>query len=390
MRQRVTVLGSTGSIGRQTLDVVAGSHGRLEIVCLAAGSDLEGLAAQAARFQPGALGLEVARDLGAARARLRAAAPDARIDIGAGAAMRLAAEVDAEIVVNGIVGAAGLDPSIAALSRGARLALANKETLVIGAPLIRAALAHGGSLLPVDSEHSAAFQVLGGRPPAEVTRLTITASGGALRDHPDWRRATRGQVLAHPVWPMGDRITVDSALMFNKGLELIEAHELFDLGWDQLEAVLHPEARLHAWATFVDGSTIVQAARPDMALPIQLALSWPERWPSTVAPLDATDLAGLTLGPIPLDRYPALGLVIAAGKAGGTAPCAINAADEIAVRAFLEGAITIGDVPDVIARAMEHFDAEPVVSVAQLREVDARARERARLAVAAVPAGGRA
>ncbi len=389
MTVRVTVLGSTGSIGRQTLEVVGHSQGRLEAVALAAGSDLEMLLAQAARVKPQALGLEVASDPTAARERLKAVAPAARIEIGAGAAVRLAAEVDSEIVVNGVVGAAGLEPSLAALNRGARLALANKETLVIGSVLVRAALARGGSLVPVDSEHSGALQVLGGRPAAEVVRLTITASGGALRDHPDWRRATREQVLAHPVWPMGDRITVDSALMFNKGLELIEAQVLFDLEWHQLEAVLHPEARLHAWATFVDGSTLVQAARPDMALPIQLALTWPERWPCSVKPLEAQDLAGLTIGPISLERYPALALVIAAGKTGGTAPCAINAADEVAVRAFLDGAIGIGDVPDVLARVMDRFEPEAVVSVAQLREVDARVREWARAAVAAVPAGGR-
>ena len=387
MTTRVCLLGSTGSIGRQTLDVVSQSQGRLVAVALAAGSDLETLLAQAARVKPLALGLEAASDPAAARSRLQAVAPGARIEIGAGAAARLAAEVDAEIVVNGVVGAAGLEPSLAALNRGARLALANKETLVIGSALVRAALARGGSLVPVDSEHSGALQVLGGRPAAEVVRLTITASGGALRDHPDWRRATREQVLAHPVWPMGDRITVDSALMFNKGLELIEAQVLFELEWHQLEAVLHPEARLHAWATFIDGSTIVQAAHPDMALPIQLALSWPERWPCRVRPLEAQDLAGLTIGPISYERFPALALVIAAGKLGGTAPCAINAADEVAVRAFLDGAIGIGDVPDVLARVMDHFDAEPVESVAQLREVDTCVRERTRAAVAQVPAG---
>lgn len=390
MTTRITVLGSTGSIGRQTLELVDRMGDRLEIVALAAGRDLDALAAQAARTRPRAVGLEVAVDAAAARERLGAAAPGARIEVGPGAAARLAAEVEAEIVVNGIVGAAGLEPSLAALGRGARLALANKETLVIGGPLVRAALARGGMLMPVDSEHSAALQCLGGRPAREVLKLTITASGGALRDHPDWRRATREEVLAHPVWPMGERITVDSALMFNKGLELIEAHALFELGWDQLDAVLHPEARLHAWVTFVDGSTVVQAARPDMALPIQLALSWPERWPGGVAPLGAADLAGLTLRPIPRDRYPALALAVEAGRTGGTAPCALNAADEVAVRAFLDGAIAVGDVPEVLARVLGAHVAVAVESVEQLREVDARARAAARAAVATVAAGGRA
>jgi 1-deoxy-D-xylulose-5-phosphate reductoisomerase len=389
MTTRVTVLGSTGSIGRQTLELVERSGGRLEIVALTAGRDIEALAAQARRVRPRALALETAADVTAAKQRLLAAAPGARVEVGPGAASRVAGEVDAEIVVNGIVGAAGLEPSLAALGRGARLALANKETLVIGAPLIRQALALGGTLVPVDSEHSAALQCLGGRPAGEVLRLTITASGGALRDHPDWRRATREEVLAHPVWPMGPRITVDSALMFNKGLELIEAHALFDLGWEQLDAVLHPEARLHAWATFVDGSTVIQAARPDMALPIQLALSWPERWPGGVAPLALEDLQSLTLRPIPRDRYPALELAVEAGRTGGTAPCVLNAADEIAVQAFLDGAIALGDVPEVVARVLGSHVSHEVESVAQLLEVDARARVAARAAVATVAAGER-
>src|SRR5438093_11999162 len=218
----------------------------------------------------------------------------------------------------------------------------------------------------------------------------LTGSCGACGDHPDWRRATREEVLAHPVWPMGPRITVDSALMFNKGLELIEAHALFDLGWEQLDAVLHPEARLHAWATFVDGSTVIQAARPDMALPIQLALSWPARWPGGVQPLEPPDLAGLTLRPIPRDRYPAFALAVDAGRAGGTAPCVLNAADEVAVQAFLDGAIALGDVPEVLARVLGSHASAAVESVAQLREVDTRARTAARAAVATVATGRRA
>src|SRR5262249_27937758 len=190
-------------------------------------------------------------------------------------------------------GAAGLAPSLRALEAGRRLALANKETLVVGGPLVRAALAKGGELIPVDSEHSASLQCLGGRPANEVSRLVLTASGGPLRSHSDWREATREEVLDHPVWSMGPRITVDSALLFNKGLELIEAHWLFGLGWEQLDAVLHPQAHLHAWVEFVDGSVVAQAATPDMRLPIQLALSWPERWPDPTLPRPKLPLAGL-------------------------------------------------------------------------------------------------
>jgi 1-deoxy-D-xylulose-5-phosphate reductoisomerase len=378
MRTRVAVLGSTGSIGVQTLEVAARESERLEVVALATGRSLEPLCAQARSLRPRALALEHADDREHARAQLRDAAPGAELFVGPGAAARLVAECEADVVVNGIVGAAGLAASLAALERGRRLALANKETLVVGGPLVRAALAKGGSLLPVDSEHSAAFQCLAGRPAADVAKLTLTASGGALRTHPDWRRATRDEVLRHPVWSMGARITVDSALLFNKGLELIEARWLFDLDWERLDAVLHPQALVHAVVAFRDGSTLLQAAHPDMRLPIQLALSWPERWSEAAPPLDVLDLAKLTFAPIPPGRHPAFDLALAAGRLGGTAPCAANAADEIAVQAFLDGALSLGQVPDVVARVLEQHAVEPVESLAQLEAVDAWARDAAR------------
>jgi 1-deoxy-D-xylulose-5-phosphate reductoisomerase len=374
----VAVLGSTGSIGRQALEVAAAEPTRLAIVALAAGAGLERLCQQAHALKPAALALERAADARAARARLEAAAPGARVTVGRGAAARLAAECDADVVLNGVVGAAGLEASLAALSRGKRLALANKETLVVGGELVRRALQRGGELVPVDSEHSAALQCLGGRPPAEVGRLTLTASGGALRDHPDWRRATPAEVLAHPVWSMGPRITVDSALLFNKGLELIEAGWLFDLGWEQLDAVLHPQALIHALVTFRDGSTVLQAAPPDMRLPIRLALTWPEHGGGVIAPLEPAALAGLTFAPIAPRRHPAFDLALAAGRRGGTAPCALNAADEVAVARFLAGEIPLGAVPEVLERVLERHRGEPVESLEQLREVDAWARDAAR------------
>jgi 1-deoxy-D-xylulose-5-phosphate reductoisomerase len=275
---RIAVLGSTGSIGLQALEVAEGAPERVAVTALGAGRSLEALAAQARRWRPRALALENAADPSQARAVLLAAAPGAEVRVGAGACAWLASQDSADTVVNGIVGAAGLAPTLAALGAGRRLALANKESLVVGGVLVERALARGGRLLPVDSEHSAAMQCIGDRPPAEVARLTLTASGGPLRRHPDWRRATREEVLAHPVWAMGARITVDSALLFNKGLELIEARWLFALPWERLEAVIHPQALVHALVTFTDGSTVLQAARADMRLPIQLALSWPERW----------------------------------------------------------------------------------------------------------------
>lgn len=372
----LAVLGSTGSIGEQTLDVASREHGRLAILALAAGRSLEKLALQCERWQPAFVALEAAADEPSARERLRAAAPDAEILIGPGSAAALAASCESDMVVNGIVGAAGLASSLAALDRGARLALANKETLVIGSALVERSLEQsGGSMLPIDSEHSAALQCLQGRPAAEVHRLTLTASGGPLRLHPNWRGASREEVLAHPVWAMGARITTDSATMVNKGLEILEARALFGLEWSQLDAVIHPQAVFHALASFRDGSMIAQAAHADMRLPIQLALSWPERWGQAVQPIEPAELASLTFEPIDEARYPAYGLVLAAGRAGGTAPCAINAADEVAVQAFLEGAITLGELPELLERVLVSHVVQPVESYEQLLDVDRLARQ---------------
>jgi 1-deoxy-D-xylulose-5-phosphate reductoisomerase len=225
------------------------------------------------------------------------------------------------------------------------------------------------------------MQCLQGRPASEVARLTLTASGGPLRRHPDWRRATPAEVLAHPVWAMGPRITTDSATLFNKGLELIEARALFGLSWDQLDAVIHPRAVLHAIVAFRDGSLVAQAAHADMRLPIQLALSWPERWGEAVPPLPATALAGLEIEPLDPSRHPAFACALAAGRAGGTAPCVVNAADEVAVQAFLAGEIPLGRVPEVLEEVLAGHRVERVESFEHLRSVDAWAREAARRAV---------
>ena len=377
-QRTLAILGVTGSIGRQALEVIDESAGRLWPTGMAAGRDLDGLIAAARRFAPRWLALEHAADPAHARAALLDAAPGAEARVGPGSAAWLAASSGAGIVLNGIVGAAGLAASLATLDRGARLALANKETLVIGAKLVRAALARGGELLPVDSEHSAAHQCLGGRPPHEIARMTLTASGGALRQHPDWRRASPREVLDHPVWSMGPRITVDSALLFNKGLELIEAHALFDVPWERLDAVLHPQALVHALIEFRDGATVLHAARPDMKIPIRYACSWPERWDDAGARIPAMALAGLEFGPIARGRYPGFDVALDAGRAGGTAPCVLNAADEVAVAAFLDGAIGLGQVPELVRRVLDAHEPEPVVSLAQLDEVDARARASAR------------
>ncbi len=378
----LAVLGSTGSIGVQTLEVAARHPDRLSVVALAAGRSLEPLAVQCETWRPRWVALEHAADPASARSRLQAAAPGAEVRVGPGSAAWLAAAAPATDVVNAVVGAAGLGTSLAVLERGAHLALANKETLVVGAPLVAAARARtGGRLTPIDSEHSAAMQCLLGRSPAEVHRMTLTASGGPLLRHPDWRRATREEVLAHPVWAMGARITTDSATLVNKGLEILEAHALFDLAWDQVDAVLHPQALLHAMVSFRDGSLIAQAAHADMRLPIQLALSWPERWSGSVSPVGPESLAGLMLEPIAAGRFPAFDTVLAAGRAGGTAPCVVNAADEVAVAAFLDGALPLGELPDVLARVLGAHDVGPVESFEHLLAVDAWARREAQAVV---------
>jgi 1-deoxy-D-xylulose-5-phosphate reductoisomerase len=300
------------------------------------------------------------------------------VRVGPGSAAHVAAASGAEVVLNGIVGAAGLAASLATLERGARLALANKETLVVGGELVRGRLARGGELVPVDSEHSGVLQCLAGRSGDDVARLTLTASGGALRDRSDWRSATPAEVLAHPVWSMGRRITVDSALLVNKAFELIEARWMFELDWTKLQAWLHPQAIVHALVTFTDGSTVAQAARPDMRLPIQLALSWPARWGEAVPALGARELSGLSFEPLDPGRYPAYDLALSAGRAGGTAPCVLNAADEEAVDMYLAGRITLGQIPQVLERVLDAHAVRPIESLEQLHEIDGWARREAR------------
>ena len=386
MTRRVAVLGSTGSIGTQAIEVASREVEHMQVVALAAGRDVDRLVEQARAVQPEVIAIEFPPDETAV-SRLAQVAPNARIESGAGAAVRLVEQVDADTVLNGIVGAAGLRASLATLERKLRLALANKETLVVGGELVREALARGGEIIPVDSEHSALLQCIGGRPPEDVAAMILTASGGALREHPDWRHATREDVLAHPVWSMGNRITVDSATLFNKGLELIEARWLFDVPWERLAAWVHPETIVHCIVTFTDGSSVLQAAAPDMHLPIQLGISWPDRWGQSIPMLAPDDLAGLHFAPVEVGAHPAFDIACAAGRAGGTAPCVLNAADEVAVAGFLEGAIELGALPDILARVLDAHDVERTPSLEQLERVDAWAREKAQSLVHAAAGG---
>jgi 1-deoxy-D-xylulose-5-phosphate reductoisomerase len=279
-------------------------------------------------------------------------------------------------VVNGVVGAVGLEASVAALRAGNRLALANKESLVAGGPVVKRALAEGGELIPIDSEHSAIHQCLVGEHPGSVRRLMITASGGPFRGRTADQLAevTPEEALRHPTWEMGRRITVDSATLFNKGLEVIEAHFLFDLPFDQIDVVVHPQSVLHSAVEFVDGSWKGHLGHPDMRIPIQYALTFPERSPS---PAPHFDFAGVTLAFEPVDdaTFPALGIAYSAGRAGGSAPAVLNAADEIAVEAFLQGRIGFLSIARVVEMTLDEVPWRPIETVGDVVEVDRAARE---------------
>ena len=378
MSAPVVVLGATGSIGTQTLEVATALG--LEVAAVAARRLSPALAAVAARH-PTAV-VAAAEGSASERAEFSSAAGRA-VELGAEAVLA-AASTPGATVVNGIVGAAGLRATVAALEAGNRVALANKESLVAGGPVVKAALARGGWLIPVDSEHSALHQCLIGEPAGRVARLTLTASGGPFRGRA--RRSlvdvTAEEALAHPVWEMGPRVTVDSATLFNKGFEVIEAHHLFDIDYDMIDVVIHPQSILHSAVEFVDGSWKGHMGHPDMRVPIQYALTAPERSPSPVPPFE---LAGRSLDFEEVDRdaFRALDIAIAAGRAGGSAPAALNAADEIAVEAFLEGRLGFLDIPGVAAGAVEAVEHRDLTTVDDVMEADREARAAAASLVAA-------
>ena len=372
---RVAVLGSTGSIGRQTLEVAAGHPDRVQIVALAAGSDAEGVAEQAERFGVGRLALADPT----AALRLRSLRPDATVGSGPDAVAELASLDDVDIVLNALVGAAGLRASMAALRSGARLALANKASLVVAGHLVTE-LAAPGQMVPVDSEHSALFQCLLGEPREAVSRLWITASGGPFRGRTRAELAdvTREQALAHPRWTMGPKITIDSATLMNKGLEVIEAYHLFGLDFDRIRVVVHPQSIVHSMVEFSDGSVKAHLGATDMRVPIQYALSLPHRWKAPVEPLDFATVGRLEFEEPDMEAFPALGLAIAAGRAGGTAPAILNAANEVAVAAFLAGSAGFTDIDRVVEQTLGELPVGAVTTVEDVENADAEARRVAR------------
>lgn len=379
--RRVTILGATGSVGRSTLAVIEelnAAGAGIEIEALTAGKNLNELAAVARRVKPRFVALSDESQLAAARAALPG------IEVGAGAsAIEEAAARDADWVMSAIVGAAGLRPTMAAVRRGAAVALANKECLVCAGPLmLAAAAASGARLLPVDSEHNAIFQVLA--TPARVERLTLTASGGPFRTWTKEAMAKAGpaEACAHPVWDMGAKISVDSASLFNKGLELIEASYLFGVPPERIQVLVHPQSIVHSLVHYVDGSVLAQMGSPDMRIPISYALAWPDRAPVSTARLDLVQIGQLSFEAPDEDRFPALRLCRSALNTGAAATAALNAANEVAVEAFLQSKIGFLDIARLVEDAVDQLDGAGLIaktpsSFDEVTAIDAAAREAA-------------
>jgi 1-deoxy-D-xylulose-5-phosphate reductoisomerase len=386
----VAVLGSTGSIGTQALDVIARNPDRFRVTALAAGSNLDLLAEQAVTFEVDLVAIAsgtheaVAEAIGAYAARAGRAAYRPQVVVGPEAAVAAAA-VGADVVLNGITGSIGLRPTLAALAQGSTLALANKESLIVGGPLVKAA-AGPDQIVPVDSEHSAIAQSLRGGRAEEVRRLVLTASGGPFRgrSRDALRSVTPAEALAHPNFAMGRVITTNSATLVNKGLEVIEAHLLFDVPFDRIDVVVHPQQLIHSMVEFVDGSTIAQAGPPRMLVPIALGLSWPDRLADVDEPVDWSQAQTWEFEPLDDAAFPAVSLARQVGVAGGTYPAVYNAANEVAVDAFHDGHISFLDIVDTVDRVVsEHTASGPgsetsSLSVDDVMRADAWARARAR------------
>jgi 1-deoxy-D-xylulose-5-phosphate reductoisomerase len=369
--KKVLILGSTGSIGTQALDVIGRSDG-LQAVGLAAGSGWEAAVEQAR--QHGVPTVALADEAAAERA---AAAWGGRVLAGEEGIRELVVASGADLVLNAIVGAAGLGSTIVALSEGIDVALANKESLVLGGELVMAlAEATGARLLPVDSEHSALYQLIGAEAPGTVERLVLTASGGPFRGREDLSEVSVADALAHPTWRMGGRITIDSATLMNKGFEAIEAHHLFAVPYERIAVVVHPQSLVHSLIDLNDGSSLAHLGYPDMRVPISYALHHPERADVEVPRLDLAAAGSLTFEEPDLETFACLRLALEAGRAGGTAPCVLNAADEVAVAAFLEERIPFMAIPAVIERVLEEMPAHGVTHFDDLFAADAEARER--------------
>ncbi len=374
--KRLAILGSTGSIGSSTLAVVESHPEEFRVVALAAGSNLDRLAQQVRRFRPAFVSVASEAAARALRERLDGGA----VEVGWGGAglARVATYPEAELIVSALVGAAGMVPTLAAVQAGKDVALANKESLVTAGELVMAAARRTGArILPVDSEHSAVFQCLANGGGAGLRRVVLTASGGPFRTTPreEFARITPAQALRHPTWNMGRKITIDSATLMNKGLEVIEAHWLFDVESAQVDVLVHPQSIVHSLVEYEDGSFLAQLGITDMRLPILYALRYPHRGPCTLPRLKLDEVGALTFEAVDREKFPCLGYAYRALEAGGTAPAVLNAANEVAVQQFLDGAIRFDQIPDLIARALETHPAHPITSPEDVLEVDRTVRQ---------------
>ncbi len=375
----LVILGSTGSVGTQALEVVRRNPDRFRVVGLSAGTNHELLIGQIREFVPPYVAIadeQAAADLREKLTNIR----DVEILMGPDAAETLARDLEADLVLNALVGASGLAPTLAALQSGKTLALANKESLVIGGELVMDLIkGEPERLVPVDSEHAGLAQLLRGERKEDVKRVILTGSGGPFRgwSRNELARASVKEALAHPVWQMGPKITIDSATLMNKGLEVIEAHYLFGLDYSQIHVVIHPEGIVHALVEFRDGTILAQLATADMRLPIQLALAWPERLPTGIEPVPIADKK-LTFESVDREAFPAIDLAYRVGQLGLTFPAVMSAANEVAVMAFLEGKIPLTRIVEVVQTVVDEHEApSTVVSVVNLERADAWARRRA-------------
>jgi 1-deoxy-D-xylulose-5-phosphate reductoisomerase len=377
MRKRIAILGSTGSIGTQTLDVIAHDRDSYQVEALAAGSNLALLIRQIEQFSPKLVSVatrELAQEVKAA------VGSRVKVYYGDDGLVEAAAGTAADMVVTAMVGSVGLKPTLAAIEAGKTIGLANKETLVTAGHLVSGlAKSKGVALLPIDSEHSAIFQCLNGESVKDMNKLIITASGGSFRDRTraELVGVTVEEALRHPNWSMGTKITIDSATMVNKGLEVIEAHWLFDMPYDRIEVLLHPESVIHSMVEFCDNSVMAQLGNPDMRVPIQYALTYPERRPTPTTPLRLAEIGRLNFRTMDYERYPCLAMAYECGRTGGTAPTVFNAANETAVAAFLRGAISFLEIEATIERTLNSHQVVQNPSLEQIMEADCWARENA-------------
>ncbi|CAN1514719.1 Dxr 1-deoxy-D-xylulose 5-phosphate reductoisomerase [Candidatus Nanopelagicaceae bacterium] len=364
MTRELVILGSTGSIGVQALEIVEANPTLFTVVALsAAGSNPDLLIAQAKKFEVKVVGVAKNADL------IRQALPGVEVVDGPHASTEVAA-ISCDVVLNGITGSIGLAPTLAALDADNRVALANKESLVAGGDLVLSR-AKEDQLLPVDSEHSAIWQALIGEKKSEISKLILTASGGPFRDRTDLSGVTVQEALAHPTWVMGPVVTINSATLMNKGLEIIEAHYLFGVSYSQIEAVIHPQSVVHSMVEFVDGSTIAQGSPPNMKGPISLALHYPHRVPAATAPIDWTQSHTWNFAPIDTDRFPSVALARECGAIGGGAPAIFNASNEVAVQAFVDGLIKFTDIVSVVSASVDALRSSAASKLRDLSDVSA-------------------